>query len=153
MGLFREKSMERISSPEQLDDYIRVAGPGAWLLLAGMLLVLLGACVWGIFGRLETSIQTAAVSQDGILTCYLPEGQLLSDGMTVTVEGKTYPISVSSDIPQPVAEDADDYALHLGGFSAGEWVYTISAQTELPNGVYEAVVAVGHTAPVSFLLN
>ena len=42
MGLFREKNLNKISSPEQLDDYIRVAGPGAWLLLAGLLL---GFCV------------------------------------------------------------------------------------------------------------
>ncbi len=153
MGLFREKSLNKISSPEQLDDYIRVAGPGAWLLLAGMLLVLLGACVWGIFGRLETTVQTAAIAEDGVLTCYLSEGQPLPDGMTVTVEGKTYPISALSDRPQPVPEDADDYALHLGGFSAGDWVYTASAQAEIPDGVYEAVVTIRQTAPASFILN
>lgn len=153
MGLFREKNLNKISSPEQLDDYIRVAGPGAWLLLAWLLLVLLGFCVWGVFGRLETNIQTAAVSRDRMLTCYLPKGQPLLDGMTVTVEGKTYPISMISDCPQPAPEIAGGYALHPGGFSAGDWVYTASAQTEIPDGVYEAVVTIGRTAPVSFILN
>ena len=133
MGLFREKNLNKISSPEQLDDYIRVAGPGAWLLLAGLLL---GFCVWGVFGRLETNIQTAAVSRDRMLTCYLPKGQPLLDGMTVTVEGKTYPISMISDCPQPAPEIAGGYVFRPGGFSAGGWGYTASAQTENPEGGY-----------------
>ena len=29
--IFREKSLERVESPEQLNDYIRVASPGVWL--------------------------------------------------------------------------------------------------------------------------
>ena len=32
--IFRKKSLDRISSPEQLNDYIRVANPGIWMILA-----------------------------------------------------------------------------------------------------------------------
>ena len=31
--IFRKKSLDRISSPEQLNDYIRVANPGIWMIL------------------------------------------------------------------------------------------------------------------------
>ena len=30
--IFRKKSLDRISSPEQLNDYIRVANPGIWMI-------------------------------------------------------------------------------------------------------------------------
>ena len=51
-GLLQKKITDQLSTPEQLNDRLRVANPGIWLLLAGILLVLVGFCVWGIFGRL-----------------------------------------------------------------------------------------------------
>lgn len=43
---------DRISSPEKLDDYIRVTTPSVWITLGAIVLVLVGAIVWGIFGEL-----------------------------------------------------------------------------------------------------
>lgn len=37
--VFRKKSLERMSSPEQLGDYIRVANPGIWLIMAAVILL------------------------------------------------------------------------------------------------------------------
>ena len=45
--IFRKKSLDRISSPEQLNDYIRVANPGIWMILAAVIILLAGVCVWG----------------------------------------------------------------------------------------------------------
>ena len=42
--IFRKKSLDRISSPEQLNDYIRVANPGIWMILAAVIILLAGAC-------------------------------------------------------------------------------------------------------------
>ena len=50
--LFRKKSMDKLSSPDQLTDYIRVANPGVWMILVAIVLLLAGACVWGMYGRL-----------------------------------------------------------------------------------------------------
>lgn len=52
-GIFREKSLERISEPEQLHDYIRVTSPGIWLVLIAVVILLAGVFVWGIFGKLQ----------------------------------------------------------------------------------------------------
>ena len=38
-GLFRKKSMERISSPEELHDYMRVTSPRLWMILGASVLL------------------------------------------------------------------------------------------------------------------
>ena len=52
--LFRKKSLERISSPEQLDDYIKVTSIPVWIILLGIVVLLAGMLVWGTFGTVET---------------------------------------------------------------------------------------------------
>ena len=51
-GIFREKSLNKVTSPEQLDDYIKVTTPSVWFILFALLLVIVGAVVWGIFGEI-----------------------------------------------------------------------------------------------------
>ena len=43
--IFRQKSVERISSPEQLQDYMRVTTPGVWMVLLAVILLLAGVIV------------------------------------------------------------------------------------------------------------
>lgn len=52
-GLFREKSIERVSSPEQLNDYIRVTNPSVWIVLLALVVLLVGILAWSIFGTVE----------------------------------------------------------------------------------------------------
>ncbi len=51
--IFREKSIERISSPEELNDYIRVTTPSVWLVLVALVVLLLGMLAWSVFGTVE----------------------------------------------------------------------------------------------------
>ena len=59
--IFRKKSLERIQSPEQIDDYVRVVTPGLWLIIAAITLLLIAGITWGIATRLEVSV----THQDG----------------------------------------------------------------------------------------
>ncbi len=52
-GIFREKSIERISSPEELNDYIRVTTPSVWLVLAALIVLLAGMLAWSALGTVE----------------------------------------------------------------------------------------------------
>lgn len=53
MSLFREKSMEKISSPDQMDDYIRVTTPSVWIVLLALVVLLVGILAWSILGTVE----------------------------------------------------------------------------------------------------
>lgn len=55
--LFRKKSLEHLSNPDQLNDYIKISSPAIWLLLTAIIIVLVGSIVWGVFGVL--AIETA----------------------------------------------------------------------------------------------
>ncbi len=48
--IFREKSLERMASPEQLDDYIRVTTPSIWLVLLAIVILLAGVATWSVLG-------------------------------------------------------------------------------------------------------
>ncbi len=52
-GIFRQKSIQRVSSPEELNDYIRVTTPSVWVVLAALVVLLVGMLTWSIFGTLE----------------------------------------------------------------------------------------------------
>lgn len=53
-SIFREKSLERVSSPEEIDDYMKVTSPGMWLVLGVVLSLLAAALFWSVTGRIET---------------------------------------------------------------------------------------------------
>ena len=50
-SLFREKSLERLESPEKLNDYLRVTSRGVWLVLARVIVGLIGGCRGGVCGE------------------------------------------------------------------------------------------------------
>jgi HlyD family secretion protein len=60
--IYRKVALERLSSPEQLDQLLQVTRPRGWLALAALGAVLLAALAWGIWG----SIPNEALA-DGIL--------------------------------------------------------------------------------------
>ena len=69
----------RISSPEQVDDYIRVTTPGMWLLVAAMLMLLCALILWG----LTTKIELRTMDQNGqAMTEYVTPASFLTDAST-----------------------------------------------------------------------
>lgn len=153
--IFRKKSLEKVSSPEQLNDYIRVSNPGVWIVLTAVIVLLIGVCVWGIFGQLETTLGSAAVVKDGEMTIYIKEeySGRVAEGMTVRVKEKEYRITSVESVPTAIHEDFDEYMLHLSDLHVGEWVFRAAVvQTDLADGVYEAEIVIESIAPMSFIL-
>lgn len=154
-GIFREKSMKRVSSPEQLGDYVRVSNPSVWMVLAAVIILLAGVCIWGIFGRLETTVSAPVSVKDGQAVCYVREKDASSvkEGMTVAVDGRESKVISVSDVPMQITGDFDSYALHLGGFSVGEWVYAVAVDAALADGIYQAEIVTDSVSPMSFVFN
>ena len=54
-SIFREKSLERVTSPEQLNDYIKVTTPSVWLILFATLILIVGTLFWAVFGKIRVN--------------------------------------------------------------------------------------------------
>ena len=62
-SIFREKSMERISSPDQMDDYIRVTTPSVWIALLALVILLIGILAWTVLGTMEVHDQEGKMTE------------------------------------------------------------------------------------------
>jgi HlyD family secretion protein len=60
--IFRKVALERLSSPEQLDQMVQVTDAKGWLALTGLGALLVAAVGWGLWGSIPTEAQG-----DGIL--------------------------------------------------------------------------------------
>lgn len=130
--LFRKKIMDRISSPEQLTDYLRVTTPGIWVILGAVLLLLAGLFVWASIGTLETKADASVIVEDHQALIIPGTAQELKQGMTLRVASEEYVIS---------RVEKDEY-----GRSTGR------ASVDQPDGAYEGEVVVEKTRPIDFLL-
>jgi HlyD family secretion protein len=54
MSVFRKVALERLSSPEQLDQLLQVTRPSGWLALGSLAALLVAALVWGFAGSIPT---------------------------------------------------------------------------------------------------
>jgi len=52
--LFRESALERLSSPEQLDQQLQVTSPKGWIALTAIWVLLAGVIAWSILGEVHT---------------------------------------------------------------------------------------------------
>jgi HlyD family secretion protein len=93
--LFREESLERLSSPERLDQLMNIINPRAWLPLAGLGSLVGIGLLWSVFGRM-----TLTVSGQGVLIYPRSVVQLQSpsDGTIVKLNIKSGDIIKKGDI-------------------------------------------------------
>ncbi len=54
--VFRKVALERMSSPEQLDQLLRVTTPKSWFALVALIALLSMAAAWGYLGQLTTKV-------------------------------------------------------------------------------------------------
>jgi HlyD family secretion protein len=55
-SVFRKVSLDRLASPEQLDQLMQVTDAKGWIALAALGTVLVTAAAWGFVGRLPESV-------------------------------------------------------------------------------------------------
>ena len=131
-SLFREKSIQKVQSPDNLNEYIRVSNPGIWILLVSIVFLLLGLCIWGCFGQLRTVISVEATCENGVVSCLLPDDNAagVQPGMTAELGGRTGTVTQ---------------------VSGNECI--IEPEEPLADGAYTAEILVETIHPISFLLN
>lgn len=59
--IFRKVSLERLSSPEQLDSLMKVTSPRAWVALTALGGLVVCASLWGVFGNIPTKVSGSCI--------------------------------------------------------------------------------------------
>ena len=126
----------RMSSPEQLNDYLKVTTPKIWMLLVAIILLGVGLLLWSSFTTIESYATGTARAIGGELTVTFDDPEKASrvqPGMELEVG------------------DVDTEVLTVGMDEGGNLV--ASAHANIPDGSYAVRVGYKSTQVLSMLLN
>lgn len=84
--MFRKVALDRISSPEQLDQMMHITAPRGWIALASLALLIAVGLGWGVLGELPDKVagNGILVRTDGVLEVVAPASGRVAD-LTVGV--------------------------------------------------------------------
>lgn len=101
-SFFRKSALEKLSTPEKLDQLIQVTSPRAWIALCTIGIALAAAIAWGCFGRVKTKVNTAGILLGGEVydVVSTSQGQLLSLSIAVGDEVRKGQVIATIDQPE-----------------------------------------------------
>lgn len=99
--LFRKTALERLSTPEQLDQIMQVTNPRGWIALLAAVIMVFAGLLWSIFGELPTKISGRGIlvksggvleiqtnSGGRIISLLLQEADSVTKGQLVAIIAK-----------------------------------------------------------------
>ena len=98
-------------------------------MLAAVVILLAGACVWGVFARLDTTISVPVEVSGGEARLLLEDDQQIDPSAPVIIGGRKFSL----------------------GPAVSGGAYSVSV--DLPDGDYQATVVTERAAPLSFVFN
>lgn len=157
-SLFKTHQINKVNSPEQLNDYIKTATPSSWLIVAAAIILLTSVLIWATFGSLNTTVTVKGIADGAKVVCYSENTSNIKVGDAVKVgsnDGKVVSVSAKPISYAQAQEtiDADEYTMYC--LALGEWNYVIEIELQNANaeGFVNAVVVTESTNPISFILN
>ena len=133
-SIFRKKTLERISSPEQLTDYLRITNPGVWVVMSAIIFLLLGLFFWTMTGTLQTKVDVKVNVENQTATIIPVNSDTLVADMPLQINSNVYVIAYT---------ERDEYGR----------IYGIADVDDLPDGVYEGTAVIEAIHPIQFLIN
>ncbi len=114
-NLFRKSSLERVSSPEQLNEYIKVTNPSLIAILIGIFTILTAGAVWIFSGGIPKTVDMQGVIVKDLkdsprVYCYVPvaASKRIKEGMSARVSPEDAPSSEYGYINGTVLSVSDD---------------------------------------------
>ncbi len=152
--IFRQKSLNRISSPEELDGYLKVVNPGIWIVLGTIIVLLMGFIVVCTVGTVEDKDNVVAFVSNNEVTVYLNDQQTdkLTEDSVLRIEGNEQSITKSEGVPMCIDDKFDEYKIYYVKAQKGDWVTEYKGScNNLKDGMYDATVLYESFKPVNLL--
>lgn len=158
--LYRSSSLEKLASPDSLDDYIKIESPHMWLPLSAVFLIIAALIIWIGASRLKTTVDVTGIVHDGKIYAWLsPEtAENISAGMSV--EQKNRKIGSVSEISEEAVCRDEVKGEFISGYfkdtQLTEWNIAVvidvdSTQTE--GEMLSLQIVTEEINPLKFLLN
>src|SRR5579872_6965820 len=100
--IFRKSALDRLATPEELDELMRVTSPRTWLALFGLAVLLLAGIIWSALTSVTTTVSAEGVvappGREALVLLAPEQATRLRPGMTAHV---TAPILIN-DAPLSV---------------------------------------------------
>jgi HlyD family secretion protein len=111
-SVFRKVSLDRLASPEQLDQLMQVTTPKGWVALLALSILLLAAIIWGCVGRIPETVhgQGMLVKSGGVLQVVPSAGGRVTD-ISVSVGDLVSAGQIVARVAQPELADQLNQAL------------------------------------------
>lgn len=155
--IFRKKSIDRVSSPEELNQYIKTTKPSVWLFLAAVIILLVGTIVWSATGHIYSGAECGVSVVNGRYSCYVSEETFskMTDKSFPKVDESEG--SIPDSITGPTQIDAElydeNYNLHVAGLNIDDWCYEVCGAIDLPDGKYKGEMIFESLSPITFIFN
>ena len=154
--LFRQKSLDRISSPEELHDYMRVTSPRLWMILTAIVILLAGFIVYASTANMENTVNVRVTIEN----LESDPDETNPDGERYTFVSGTYPLTMK-DVLQTgmVIRIGQETGIisWIGNSAEDDEIYVMFKMNKdylpLPDGECDAELVLESTTPISFLWN
>lgn len=153
--LFREESLEKAESPENINSYIRVISPGVWALVIAIIVAILGIIIWAVFGTVNSKADVKfRAEESGKAIVYLNESLIdnVKKGNSVLINGVTGKVTRIDMEPYMACDVLDDYLIHVNEIYGDTWVYEIHTNITVEPGIHSAEIVKETISPISFML-
>jgi HlyD family secretion protein len=89
MSVFRKSSLDKLSSPEQLDKLVKLTSPRSWMVVSFFGLMITATLIWSVVGTIPTKIQAQGIfiSSNGTNNIFSAVNGQISD---VTIQKDEY---------------------------------------------------------------
>ncbi len=135
--VFRKKSLDKVKSPENLDDYIQLANPGVWLIIISVVVLLIGACIWGAFGHVDSIVETTVRVDDEVISCNIPTEDISFVMVGTAMKVGDYELEISS----------------IGEETPMGYPCTLKSDENIEKGFYPGKIVIKSVKPLSFIFN
>ena len=135
-SIFRKKSLDALSSPDDLKEYLHVLAPAVWGALFSVILLLAALLAWSSFAAVSSFEEGTAYAENGVLTIHFlreEQSENIEEGMMVSVGEETAAIT------------------SVGRDEQGEPIAVANAN--VPDGIYDVRVEYKRTQILKLLFS
>jgi hypothetical protein len=176
--VFRKVALDRLSSPEQLDQLVQVTPPQGWVALGILAGLLLAVVLWGWFGSISVEITAAGILQlresrvafplakqelEAILLLPVEEGRKVAPGMEAHLflgtRNDDEQRFISGDVRgvEVVTGDGGQFArvevsVRQGGNASASSLIQSSSLNSTSSAKVTGRIVVQHTRPLQLLI-